>query len=148
MKQLFNEINYHIKDLLNEQWISYLYSEYLSSEVAVRKKDSSFWLTKLNGKFFLHIYPLPRIQNVADKLRGNEFFKLIYQSKASHQLKFNMRLDLLGDILNGCVPFQLINALICFYCFIEHCLSDYHTSRTFQYFQHLLIIICMVYALC
>ena len=89
-KHLYNELKMYIEHLLNKQWIVDSSSLYLSPVVAVRKKDGTMRLCcdyrKLNAKTVPDRHPLPRIQNIFDGLGGNQYFILLDQSKAYHQL--------------------------------------------------------------
>ena len=89
-KHLYNELKMYIEHLLNKQWIVDSSSLYLSPVVAVRKKDGTMRLCcdyrKLNAKTVPDRHPLPRIQNIFDGLGGNQYFILLDQSKANHQL--------------------------------------------------------------
>ena len=88
-RHLHNELKMYIEDLLNKQWIINSSSPYSSPVVAVRKKDGTmrfccdFW--KLNAKTEPDRHPLPRNQNIVDRLGGNRYFMLLDQSKAYHQ---------------------------------------------------------------
>ena len=89
-KHLYNELKMYIEHLLNKQWIVDSSSLYLSPVVAVREKDGTMRLCcdyrKLNAKTVPDRHPLPRIQNIFDGLGGNQYFILLDQSKAYHQL--------------------------------------------------------------
>ena len=89
-KHLYNELKMYIEHLLNKQWIVDSSSLYLSPVVAVRKKDGTMRLCcdyrKLNAKTVPDRHQLPRIQNIFDGLGGNQYFILLDQSKAYHQL--------------------------------------------------------------
>ena len=80
----------HVEDLLNKQWITNSHSEYSSPVVAVRKKDGTLRLCcdyrKLNAKTIPDRHPLPRIQDIIDSLGKNQYFSLLDQTKAYHQL--------------------------------------------------------------
>ena len=87
---LYNELKMYIEDLLNKKWIVYSSLSYLSPVVVVRKKDGSIRMRcdyrKFNTKAIPDRHPLPRIQNILDNLGGNQYFTLLDQSKAYHQL--------------------------------------------------------------
>ena len=77
-------------DLLNKKWIVHSSSFYLSPVVAVMKKDGSIRMCsdyrKLNTKTIPDRNTLPRIQDIHDNLSVNQYFTLLDQSKAYHQL--------------------------------------------------------------
>ena len=89
-QNLYNELKMYIEDLLSKKWIVYSSSSYSSPVVVVRKKDGSIRMCcdyrKLNVKTIPGRYPVPRIHNIIDNLGGNQYFTLLDQSKAYHQL--------------------------------------------------------------
>ena len=89
-RTLYDEVKNYIEDLLNKKWIIHSQSSYSSLIVAVRNKNGTLRLCcdyrKLNSKTIPDRHPLPRIQNIIDNLGGNQYFSLLDQSKAYHQL--------------------------------------------------------------
>ena len=109
----YQELKHYVEDLLNKRWITNSHSEYSSPVVAVRKKDGTLRLCcdyrKLNAKNIPDRHPLPHIQDIIDSLGKNQYFSLLDQTKAYHQLhmdsesrKFSVFLTP-WDIMNGCV---------------------------------------------
>ena len=110
----------YIEDFLNKQWIVNSSSMYSSPNVAVKKMDGTMRLCcdyrKLNAKTVPDRHPLPRIQNTIDGLGGNQYFTLLDQSIAYHQLhlhpdsqKFTVFITLWGFYEWLRVPFGLMN---------------------------------------
>ena len=87
---LYNELKMYIEDLWNKNWIVHSSSSYSSSLVVVREKDGFLRMCcdyqKLNAKTIPDRHPLPFMQNILDNLGGNQYFTLLDQSKAYHQL--------------------------------------------------------------
>ena len=82
--------NCKLKNILNKKWIVHFSSSYSSPVVVVRKKDGSIRMCcdyrKLNDKTITNKHPLLRIQNILNNLDANQYFTLLDQSKAHHQL--------------------------------------------------------------
>ena len=85
-----NELKTYIEGLLNKKWIVHSSSSYSSPVVVVRKKDGFIRMycddRKLHAKTKPDRHPLLRIQNIFNNLCGNQYFTLLNQSKAYHQL--------------------------------------------------------------
>ena len=86
---LYSEVKDYVVDLLNKGWIRKSSSNYSSPMVAVRKKDGTLRLCidyrALNRKTLESQRPVPRIQDVIDKLIGKRWFSTLDQGKAYHQ---------------------------------------------------------------
>ena len=86
---LYQEVKHYIDDLLANGWIRESYSAYSSPIVCVRKKDGSMRICvdyrKLNLKTRADAQPIPRIQDILDKLGGQKWFTTLDMSKAYHQ---------------------------------------------------------------
>ena len=89
-RRLYQKLKHYEEDLLNRQWITNSHSECWSPVVAVRKKDGILRLCcdyrKLNAKTIPDCHPLPRIQDIIGSLGKNQYFSLLDQTKAYHQL--------------------------------------------------------------
>ena len=89
-RNLYHELKMYIEDLLNKKWIVHSSASNSSPVVFVRKKDGSIKMCcdyrKINATTIPDRHPLPRIQNILDHLGGNQYFTLLDQSKAYHQL--------------------------------------------------------------
>ena len=140
----------YIEDLLNKKWIVHSSSSYLSPVVAVRKKNGFIRMCcdyrKLNAKTILGRHPLPRIQNILDNLGENQYFTLLDQSKAYHQLhlypdsqKLTVFITPWGFYKWVGIPFGLMNALATFQRFMEHYLGDYRDNFKMPYLDNLFI---------
>ncbi|XP_032231037.1 uncharacterized protein LOC116614299 [Nematostella vectensis] len=77
----YQEVKQHLQDLLRRQVIKPNKSDYASPIVLVRKKSGAIRLCvdyrKLNGKTQRDAYPLPRVEESLDALRGARFFSTI-----------------------------------------------------------------------
>ena len=86
---LYNEVKNHINDLLANGWIQHSYSPYASPMVCVRKKDGGLRLCidfrKLNAKTIPDMQPIPRVQDILDRLHGQRWFTTLDMSQAYHQ---------------------------------------------------------------
>ena len=139
----------YIEDLLNKQWLVNSSSPYSSPVVAVRKKDGTMRLCcdywKLNAKTEPDRHPLPRNQNIVDRLGGNRYFTLLDQSKAYHQPHLHPDSQKLTAFITHWgfykwlrVPFGLMNAAAAFQRFMEHCLGDFRNNVAVLCFNDLL----------
>ena len=88
-KPLYQEVKEYIQDLLAKGWIVKSKSPYSAPVVCVRKKDGTLRLCidyrLLNQKTVSDRHPLPRIQDLMDKLGGYGWFSILDQGKAYHQ---------------------------------------------------------------
>ncbi|KAI8503655.1 retrotransposon-like protein 1 [Branchiostoma belcheri] len=86
---LYKEVREYIEDLINQGWITKSKSPYSSPMVCVRKKDGSMRLCidyrALNEKTMSDRQPLPRIQDILNRLKGSTWFSVLDQGKAYHQ---------------------------------------------------------------
>lgn len=88
-KPLYKEVKEYIQDLLVKQWIVKSKSPYAAPVLCVRKKDGSLRLCidyrLLNQKTVPDRHPLPRIQDLIDRLGSYSWFSILDQGKAYHQ---------------------------------------------------------------
>ena len=86
---LYNEVKNHINDLLANGWIRHSYSPYSSPIVCVRKKCGGLRMCvdfrKLNSKTIPDMQPIPRVQDILDRLHGQKWFSTLDMSQAYHQ---------------------------------------------------------------
>ena len=86
---LYQEVKNHVNDLLANGWIRHSYSPYSSPMVCVRKKDGGLRLCidfrKLNAKTIPDMQPIPRVQDILDRLHGQKWFSTLDMSQAYHQ---------------------------------------------------------------
>ena len=88
-KPLYPEMKGYIEvdeDLLNRGFITKYKSSYSSPAVCVRKRHNTLRLCvdfrALNNKTVPDKFPLPRIQQTLENLRGNEWFSILDKNKA------------------------------------------------------------------
>ena len=74
-RPLYQEVEHHIEDLLNKQFIAKSRSPYTSPVLYVRKKDRSLRLCvdyrELNRRTIPDRHPTPLVQETLDNLGGN-----------------------------------------------------------------------------
>lgn len=87
-KPLYKEFKEYVQNLLDRGWIRKSVSPYYSPVVCVRKKDQSLRLCVdfrgLNQKTLPDCHPLPRIQDLLDRLGGNTWFSILDKGSAYH----------------------------------------------------------------
>jgi hypothetical protein len=86
-----DEIEKTIKELLKMGHIRPSSNPFASSVVLVKKKDGTLWMCidykALNKKTIKNRYPIPRIDELMDELRGAKFFSKIDLRSGYHQIK-------------------------------------------------------------
>ena len=84
------EVKQHIEKLLKQNVIRPSVSPYAAAIVLVRKPDNSLRLCvdyrKLNLKTVKDAYPLPRIQDALDTLKGANYFSFLDLIQGYHQM--------------------------------------------------------------
>ena len=100
---------------------------------------------KLKVKRVLTRHPLPRVQNIIDGIGSNQYFTLMDQSKASHQLYLHQKIQKLTAFKTPWgfyewlrVLFGLTNAPVAFQR-SKHRLGDFCNKFVAPYLENLLI---------
>ena len=82
-----------VNDLLSRQWIRPSHSPYNSNIVFARKKDGSLRLCinykPVNDQTVKNKYPLPRIDDLLDRLHGAKVFSSLDLRSGYHQIRIN-----------------------------------------------------------
>ncbi|GBG67986.1 hypothetical protein CBR_g1105 [Chara braunii] len=81
----------HLDDLLEKGWIRPSSSPYGAPVLFVRKKNKELWLCidyrKLNAQTIRNVGPLPRIDDLLERLGGAKFFSKLDLKSGYHQLE-------------------------------------------------------------
>ena len=89
-KAYWDEIEWAIQELLALEHIRLSMSPFASSVVLVKKKDGTLRMCidyrALNKKTLKNRYPIPRIDELMDELRGAKFFSKIDLRSGYHQI--------------------------------------------------------------
>ena len=85
------ELKSQLEELLDKGYVRPSVSPWGAPVLFVRKKDGRLRLCidyrELNKVTFKNKYPLPRIDDLFDQLRGAEIFSKIYLRSGYHQLR-------------------------------------------------------------
>ena len=149
-RPLYEDVKNHINNLLAHGWVRKSTSSYASPMVCARKKDGSLRLCidfrRLNAKIIPDRQPIPRVQDILDGLKGQEWFSTLDMSQAYHQgeiseesrkfTAFSTPWSLLEWVR---IPYGLSNAPPCFQRFINETLRELKDSICVAYLDDILI---------
>jgi hypothetical protein len=145
-----NELKYQLQELLDKKYIRPSVSPWGAPILFVRKKDGTLRLCidyrQLNKMTIKNRYPLPRIDDLFDQVRGATIFSKIDLQAGYHQVRikdediykttFRMRY---GHYEFVVIPFGLTNAPASFMCLMNSILSKYLDKFVIVFIDDILI---------
>ena len=146
----YDEVRDHIKTLLQKRVIRESCSPYASPIVVVRKKDGSLRLCvdyrKLNQKTVKDAYPLPRIEESWDALKGAKYFTTLDLAAGYHQVAMDEKdraktafTTPFGLYEYERMPFGLCNAPATFQRLMQATMSDLIFQIMLVYLDDILV---------
>ena len=146
----YQSVKNHIQKLLDKQIIRESYSPYASPIVVVKKKDGSMRLCvdyrKLNQKTVKDAYPLPRIAESWDALKGAKYFTTLDLASGYHQVAMdeNDRAKTAFTTPFGLyeydrMPFGLCNAPATFQRLMQATMNDFIFQILLVYLDDILV---------
>ena len=147
----YEEVQKHLKEMLDIGTIRCSNSPWASPVVLVRKKDGSLRfcidLRKLNARTVKDAYSLPRIEDALDSLNGACIFTSLDLKSGYWQVKLDEDSIPLTAFTVGplgfykCVrmPFGLTNAPATFQRLMESCLGELHLDWCIIYLDNIII---------
>ena len=145
------EVRAHLQKLVQQRIIRPFTSPYAAPVVIVRKKDGSLRLCvdyrMLNEKTRKDAYPLPRIEEALDSLKGAKLFSSIDLAQGYHQVaideadipKTAFRAGTGGLFEYLRMPFGLSNAPATFQRLMEAVMGDLNYSALLLYLDDILV---------
>ena len=149
--QQYEEVQKHLKEMLDIGAIRRSNSPWASPVVLVRKKDGTLRfcidLRKLNARTVKDAYSIPRIEDALDSLNGACIFTSLDLKSGYWQVELDDESIPLTAFTVGplgfyeCVrmPFGLTNAPATFQRLMESCLGDLHLSWCIIYLDDIII---------
>lgn len=146
----WEEVQEHIRKLIEKGVIRESTSPYASPIVLVRKSDGSLRMCvdyrKLNAKTVKDAYPIPRIEESMDALHGAEWFSTIDLISGYHQVPVHEAdkhktgfITPFGLFEYNRMPFGLANAPGTFQRLMQSCLSDVFFRSVLCYLDDILV---------
>ena len=143
-------INTHVSDMLSQGIITASNSPWASPVVLVKKKDGSTRFCvdyrKLNGVTRKDSYPLPRIDDILDKLHGTAYFSTLdlmsgyWQCQLTPEAKEKTAFITFGGLYEfEVMPFGLSNAPSTFQRLMETTLRDLNWKSCLIYLDDVIV---------
>ena len=148
---LFEEVQYHLKEMIQVGAIRHSSSPWASAVVLVRKKNGSLCfcidLRRLNARTIKDAYSLPCIDETLDCLGGAIIFTSLDLKRGYWQVEMDEESKALTAFTVGplgfyeCerMPFGLTNAPATFQCLMESCLGELHLNRCIIYLDDIIV---------
>ena len=144
------QVKEHIRDLLKKGIIKESSSPYASPVVVVKKKDGSLRLCvdyrRLNEKTKKDAYPLPRIEESLDALRGSKYFSTLDLASGYHQVAMDDKhqektafITPFGLFEYTRMPFGLCNAPATFQRLMQTSMNDLVFQILLVYLDDILV---------
>ena len=146
----YQEVKEHIRMLLGQVVIKESHSAWASPIVLVRKKDGSLRMCvdyrQLNAKTHRDAFPLPRIDESFDAMKGAKWFTTLDLASGYHQIAMDERdqektafVTPMGIYEYTRMPFGLCNAPATFQRLMQRCLGDQCYQTVLCYLDDVLV---------
>ena len=146
----YAELKAHVENLYNKGWIINSSSSYPLAVASMIKKDGLLCLCcdycQVKRKTIPDRHLLPKIQNILEHLGGTQYFSILGQRKAYHQIHISPQSRYLTAFIIPWsfykwvrVPFSLMNAPIVFQRFMKPTFQDYRDRFLVTYLDDLLV---------